>query len=71
MPSITNPEQGAPVFLTTAETAALLRCSPQTLEVDRCRRRWRVPFIRIGRSIRYDRAAVLQWLANRNPQAEG
>ena len=58
----------APVhLLTTDETAALLRCSPKTLEVDRCRRRWRVPFIRVGRNIRYDRTAVLKWLADRNP----
>jgi hypothetical protein len=56
-----------PVLLDTNETAALLRCSPATLEVDRCRRRWRVPFMRVGRSIRYDRAAVLRWLADRNP----
>lgn len=56
-----------PVLLDTPETAALLRCSPKTLEVDRVRRRWKVPFLRVGRSIRYDRAAVLRWLANRNP----
>jgi excisionase family DNA binding protein len=57
----------APDLLTQSEAAALLRCSPKTLEVDRCRRRWRVPFLRVGRSIRYDRNAVLAWLAARNP----
>jgi hypothetical protein len=56
--------------LTTAETADLLRCSPATLEVDRCRRRWCIPFLRIGRAIRYDRAAVLRWLADHNPPLE-
>jgi hypothetical protein len=56
-----------PVLLDTRETAALLRCSPKTLEVDRCRRRWRVPFVRVGRSVKYDQAAVLRWLADRNP----
>lgn len=61
------PEYLTPVYLTTAETAALLRCSPATLEVDRCRRRWCVPFLRLGRAIRYDRAAVLRWLTDRNP----
>lgn len=61
-----------PVLLTTAEAAALLRCAPATLEIDRCRARWRVPFCRVGRSIRYDRAAVLRWLAEHNAEsAEG
>jgi Helix-turn-helix domain len=56
-----------PVLLTTTETAAILSCSPKTLEADRVRRRWRVPFLRVGRSIKYDRAAVLKWLSDRNP----
>lgn len=54
-------------LLTTIETAALLSCSPKTLEADRVRKRWRVPFLRVGRAIRYDQAAVLRWLADRNP----
>lgn len=58
-----------PVLLDTDEVAALLHCSPRTLVLDRCRRRWKVPFLRIGRSIRYDQAAVLRWLADRNPTA--
>jgi len=58
-----------PVLLDTTEAAALLRCSPKTLALDRCRRRWRVPFLRVGTCIRYDRDAVLRWLANRNPEA--
>jgi len=57
-----------PVLLTTVETAALLSCSPNTLEADRTRKRWRIPFLRVGRAIRYDRAAVLRWLADRNPE---
>jgi hypothetical protein len=56
-----------PVLLTTQETAALLSCSPNTLEADRSRRRWRVPFLRVGRAIRYDRQAVIKWLSDRNP----
>jgi hypothetical protein len=28
-----------------------------------------VPFLRVGRAIRYDRNAVLRWLADRNPSA--
>ena len=55
-------------LLTTNEAAELLRCSPKTLEADRCRRRWRVPYVFVGRAIRYDRTAVLRWLADRNPE---
>lgn len=54
------------VLLSTKEAADLLRCSPKTLEVDRCRRRWRVPFLRRGKSILYDRSAVIKWLADQN-----
>jgi hypothetical protein len=68
MHSPSTPEPAAPpVLLDTAEAAALLRCSPKTLAIDRVRNRWRVPFLRVGRNIRYDRAAVLAWLADRNP----
>jgi len=44
MPATLTPESAAlPVLLDTRETAALLRCSPKTLDLDRVRRRWRVP----------------------------
>jgi excisionase family DNA binding protein len=56
-----------PVLITTEECATLLRCSHKTLALDRVRRRWRVPFVKVGRCVRYDRAAVLAWLAHRNP----
>ncbi len=68
MPANLTPEPAAlPVLLDTCEAAALLRCSPKTLALDRVRRRWRVPFVKVGRLARYDRAAVLSWLADRNP----
>jgi hypothetical protein len=70
MPATLTPEPAAlPVLLDTRETAALLRCSPKTLALDRVRRRWQVPYLSLGRAIRYDRAAVLRWLADRNPSA--
>jgi hypothetical protein len=42
VPKVTEPS----VLLTTQEAADLLRCSPATLEVDRVRHSWRVPFLR-------------------------
>ena len=59
------------VLLNTHETAQLLRCSPKTLEKDRCCKMWRVPFLRVGRAIRYDQTAVIKWLADRNPSEVG
>ncbi len=71
--TITTEAAVVPVLLDTIETAALLRCSPKTLALDRVRRRWKVPFLRVGRCVRYDRSAVLSWLASHNPgeSAEG
>lgn len=71
MPATLTPEPTAlPVLLDTSETAALLRCSPKTLALDRVRRRWCVPFLKLGgRRVVYDRSAVLRWLASRNPSA--
>ena len=56
-------------LLTTNETADLLGVSPGSLAVDRCRARWRIPYMKVGRIVRYDRDAVLRWLRDRNPDA--
>jgi excisionase family DNA binding protein len=54
-------------LLTTAEAAALLDVSPQTLEVWRCTKRYPLPFLKIGRNVRYQRAAILAFIvANTN-----
>lgn len=72
MPAIPTEPTAPPVLLTTEQAASLLACSPKTLALDRVRRRWRVPVVKVGRLCRYDRAAVLRWLADRNPSsAEG
>lgn len=49
-------------YLSTEQAAAFLGCSPKTLEADRCRRRWGVPFLRLGRRIVYDAQALKAWL---------
>lgn len=58
-------------LMTTEETATLLRCSPASLRSDICRRRWNIPFVRIGRSIRYNRPDVLAWVAAQNSPVMG
>jgi len=71
--SIPQPAPAAevPVLMTESECAALLRCSPRTLQQDRHRQRWKVPFLKIGASVVYDRATVLKWLADSNNQPQG
>jgi len=49
-------------LLNTAETAALLGIGKSTLDQDRLYGRLRIPFIRLGRSIRYRRADIEAYL---------
>lgn len=58
-------------LLTTEEAAALITCAPATLDLDRCRRRWKVPFIKVGRLVRYRRSEVLAWLEARTAGTGG
>ena len=47
------------------EAAAYIGVTPGTLEVWRCRNRYRIPYLRIGRHIRYRRADLDKWLDSR------
>lgn len=44
-----------PELLTTAEAAVLLATTPATLNTWRCTRAVNVPYVRIGKNIRYRR----------------
>ena len=52
-------------LLTTEQAAAILGCAPKTLEMERTRRRWDIPFVRLSRAIRYRRCDLLTWIASR------
>ncbi|ORB87514.1 hypothetical protein B1987_13735 [Mycobacterium kansasii] len=52
-----------PALMTTAEVAEFIRASKQSLDQDRYLGRG-LPYVRIGRKIRYERAAVLKFLAD-------
>ncbi len=52
-----------PLLMTTAEVADFIRASKQSLDQDRYLGRG-LPYIRIGRKIRYQREAVLKFLAD-------
>lgn len=52
-------------LLTTREAAALLKVAPGTLEVWRSSKRYPLPFVRVGRAVRYSRAACFEFLKRR------
>jgi excisionase family DNA binding protein len=51
-------------LLTTTETAEILGIGKSTLEQDRLYSRLKIPFIRLGRSIRYRREDIEAYLQN-------
>lgn len=61
MVTATNPNQ----LLTEAETSELVGVSQQTLGIWRCTGRYRLPFVKIGRLVRYRRRDVDEWLESR------
>jgi excisionase family DNA binding protein len=48
-------------YLTTLEAAQYLNCSPQYLNIARCRRKG-PPYCKLGRAVRYRRAALDEWM---------
>ena len=53
----------APVLLTAEETAEILGVKPQTLAVWRCAKRYGLPYLKLGRSIRYRLVDVESFIA--------
>lgn len=56
-----NAADSLPALMTTAEVAEFIRASKQSLDQDRYLNRG-LPYIRIGRKIRYRREDVLKYL---------
>ena len=54
-----------PKLLTEAEAAAYLSVEPQTLCAWRCTRRYNLPFIKVGRLVRYRPEDVEAFLESR------
>lgn len=49
-------------LITTAEMAQLLGVSPNTLEVWRSTGRYALPFVKIGRNVRYRKSAASKFI---------
>ena len=58
-----------PELLSTPEAAAYLAAAPHSLEIWRCSGRYKIPFIKVGRLVRYRRADLDVWLASRTVNA--
>ena len=52
-------------LLDEVSAAAILAVTPGTLAVWRCTGRYNLPFIKVGRKVRYRRSDLVTWLENR------
>ena len=55
----------APDLLDEKAAAELLTVTPGTLSVWRSTGRYQIPFIKVGRNVRYSRPDLIAWLASR------
>jgi hypothetical protein len=57
-----------PKLLTPREAAEMLACAASTLAVWRCTRRYDLPWILVGRAVRYRREDLLAFIERRTQQ---
>ena len=62
--SILKNSSSDPLF-TSPEAAAYIRVSENTIVVWRCTGRYKIPFIKVGRLVRYRRSDLEAWLESR------
>lgn len=67
MPATITP----PALLTADQAADYLGVAPQTLSKWRCTGEQRIPFIRVGRRVKYRREALDAWLQSRTIEHTG
>lgn len=58
-------------LLTPTETAHLLGVSVDTLAVWRCKKRYNLPYVKVGRSVKYREADVQKFIESRVQQMSG
>jgi len=63
-------KRNAPELLTTAPAAEYIGAKAHTLEVWRSTGRYSLPFVRVGRLVKYRRADLDAWLQSRTVNAE-
>jgi excisionase family DNA binding protein len=63
--SVQNTIQSGFDLIDCKETAEILGISKSALEAWRTTGRYKLPFVKVGRNVRYRRSDVLQWLQSR------
>ena len=63
-------KQNVPQLLDSTEAAEYLGLRPATLDVWRCTGRYELPFVRVGRRIRYKKSDLDLWLTRRTVGGE-
>ena len=58
-------------LLDDEEAARFLDVSPTTLRTWRCRKRYLIPYLKIGGKVRYDLDDLIGWLASRKVNGQG
>jgi len=58
-------------LLKNTEAANLLKIKPETLAVWRAEHRYNIPFIKVGRSVRYRLSDLEVWLESREGNSTG
>lgn len=57
-------------LLTEKQAAEILGLNHGTLTVWRCTKRYKIPFVKVGSSVRYSRKALQAWIDQRTHNAE-
>lgn len=64
-PTLPQTIQRTPDLLDEKQAADFLAVTPGTLSVWRSTGRYQIPFVKVGRCVRYSRGALENWLASR------
>ena len=59
-----------PDLFSTPEAADYIGARPHSLEIWRASGRYRIPFVKVGRLVKYRRADLDAWLASRTVNAD-
>jgi len=68
--STSNPNQSKDEIFSNTDAAEYIGVTPRTLEVWRCTKRYQIPFIKVGRLVKYRRSALDAFLESRTVGAE-
>ncbi|WNB74561.1 helix-turn-helix domain-containing protein [Methylomonas koyamae] len=67
--STTNPPKDE--ILGNSDAAEYIGVTPRTLEVWRCTKRYQIPFIKVGRLVKYRKSALDAFLESQTVGADG